>query len=142
LPIKSFSGHNPINSLTKEKTDLLKSPKALGTAGVRRIPAILLQILDGSRGSRIVEPRNVESSGAAERADLVEPNTAEAKNSVAARVRLRNPNATAKQRALQRVHAPLRVVRHHREVGFRRRLWSRRRHLESRPGVCREEPRR
>lgn len=85
----------------------MKSPKTLGTARVRRIPAILLQILDGSRGSRIVEPRNVESAGAAERADLVEPNPAEAKNSVAARVRLRNPNATAQQRGLQRVHAPL-----------------------------------
>lgn len=91
---------------------------------------------------------DVKRRRTAERGDLVEPNPAEAENGVAARIRLRNPDVPAQQRALQRVHALLRVVRHHRKLSSssssfslrRRRSCRRRRDLESGARVGGEEP--
>lgn len=93
---------------------LLESSEAVVAAGMRRIPAILLQVPDGGGRRGIAGPgRHVKGSGADERADLVEPNPAETEYRVAAGVRLRQPDVPAHQRRLERVHALLGVVGHH-----------------------------
>lgn len=112
---------------------LLKGAQAFGATGVGRVPAALLEVPHRGGGRRVPEPGgDVERRRAAQRADLVNPNPAEAQDGVAARVRLREVHVLAHQRRLQRVHALLRVVRDHRQLLPRR--WRRRRsHLQGVP---------
>lgn len=67
----------------------------------------------------------------------MEANTAEAEDRIAGGVGLRNVDVATLERALKRVNTLLRVVRHHWEIGRRRRRSS---DLERRPCVSSEEP--
>lgn len=75
----------------------------------------MLQILHRGGGRHVsVISGDIERRRTAERSNLVEPDAAEAQNGVARRVRLGDMYVAARQRALQRVHTLLRVIRHHR----------------------------
>lgn len=90
---------------------------AAGAAGVGGVAAALLQLLHrggrrGVLGRRGAAAADGERGGAAERADLVEPDAAEAEHGVARSVRAGQRHRAARART-QRVHAPLVVVGHH-----------------------------
>lgn len=72
------------------ETDLLERFQAPSAPGVRRVLTIPLQIPHGSGRRRVPMLGDVKSRRAAERADLMEPNPAEAEDRIAARVRLRD----------------------------------------------------
>lgn len=40
----------------KDETDLLESAEAFGAAGIRRVTAVLLEVLDSGGGGGIVKP--------------------------------------------------------------------------------------
>lgn len=91
---------------------------AAGAAGVGGVAAALLQLLHrggwrGVLGRRGAAAADGERGGAAERADLVEPDAAEAEHGVARSVRAGQRHPAPLERGPQRVHAPLVVVGHH-----------------------------
>lgn len=97
---KSFSWDQ--NDTFSSFADLLKSTKAFSTASIRRIFAIMFQIPNSSSGSNIsVIPGDIKRGGAAQRGDLVEPDSTEAQHGVARRIWLRDVNISALQRILQ-----------------------------------------
>jgi hypothetical protein len=106
----------------KKGAHLLQGLDAARAAGVGGVAAALLQVLDRNRGrgvlGRRTAPADGERGGAAERADLVEPDPAEAEHGVARRVGPRQRHPAPLQRVAQRVHALLVVVRHHVSVFF------------------------
>jgi hypothetical protein len=94
----------------------LQGLHASRAAGVGGVAAALLQGLHRG-GGRGVPGRGAsfdgERSGAAERADLVEPDAAEAEHRVARRVGPGQRHPAPLQRGAQRVDTPLVVVRYH-----------------------------
>ncbi|KAL7000273.1 hypothetical protein U1Q18_001421 [Sarracenia purpurea var. burkii] len=117
-----------------------QSSETLSAASISGVPAIALEIPDCGGRRRIPMRGDIEGGGAAEGGDLVEPNSAEAEDGVAGGVGLGNVDVAALQRVLEGVDALLRVVRHHGQIGGRRRL--RRRDLEGGASVSGEQPRR
>ena len=82
--------------------------------------------------------RDVKRSVAGKRRDLVESDAAEAENSVARGVGLRDSDVAGEKRILERVDAFLGVVGHHRKVGGGRRRGGG--DIKSGAGVSGEEP--
>lgn len=80
---------------------LLESSEAFGAPGVRGIPAALLQVPHRGRWSGVMGPRNIKRGRAAQRADLMQSDSAEAEDGVTGGVWLRNVDALIHQCRLQ-----------------------------------------